>query len=246
VKDAVILAAGLGARLRGAVDDRPKGLIEIGGVPLVGRSIDLLRRAGVERITIVAGYRSERYVAFAAGMVDVRVVVNAAFESTGSMASLDTGLATIQNRDLLVLESDIAYEARALTAAVAAGGDATVVSGPTGAGDEVWVCAPDGRLRAMSKTRGDLPSVDGEFVGITRLSATGAAAMRDAFRAFVDRHGHGRMDYETGGLVEIARNREVRTAVVADLCWGEIDDERQLARVVGQVWPTIAARDHVQ
>ncbi len=231
VRDAVILAAGMGTRLRGVVDDRPKGLIEMGGQPLVGRSIHLLRRAGVERVVLVAGFQAERYREFAAAQHNVDVLVNPAFDRTGSMASLDIALASLPGRPLLVLESDIIYESRALEIASASDPDATLISGPTAAGDEVWVCAPEGRLLAMSKTRAELPSAAGEFVGITRLSAQSAAAMRDVFHTFVAKHGHQRMDYETGALVEAERIHAIHTRLIDDLCWGEIDDERQFVRV---------------
>jgi choline kinase len=239
--EAIILAAGMGTRIRAVVDDRPKGLIVIDNQSLVGRSVELLRAAGIGPITIVAGYRADAYYAFARTVSDVRVVLNDAFDSTGSMASLAVALDVVRDRDVLVLESDIVYEPRALSALLSAGRDATVLSGPTGAGDEVWVSAPDGRLRAMTKQRQDLPTVDGEFVGLTRLSAQTAALMRDAFQRFVSLQGHGRMDYETDALVEIAAYRPIATLLLADLCWGEIDDERQYIRVVERVWPRLSA-----
>lgn len=244
VTDAIILAAGTGTRLRGVVDDRPKGLIEFGGVALVGRSIALLRAAGIDRVTIVAGYRADLYHAFAGRLPHggARVLPNDAFETTGSMASLAIALDALRDRDVLILESDIVYEARALTALLAgADADATLLSGPTGAGDEVWVSAPDGRLGAMSKTRGSLARVDGELVGITRLTAAGASAMRAAFDRFVVREGHGRMDYETGAMAAIAATYPIAAPLIADLCWGEIDDERHYRRVAEQVWPAVTA-----
>jgi len=250
VRDAVVLAAGMGTRLRGMLVDRPKGLLEIQGEPLVGRSLRLLRRAGVERITIVAGFRAELYFDFARDQPDVRVLVNDAFETAGSMASLDVALGALAAleagppRDLLVLESDIVYEPRALRIASAAERDATLISGPTGAGDEVWVCADAGRLVGMSKDRRALSSVAGEFVGITRLSAGACTAMRAAYRAFVRRNGHGHMDYETGALVEVAKTRALHVPLIHDLCWGEIDDERQYERVVATVWPGVVAADN--
>lgn len=238
--DAVILAAGMGTRLRSVTDDRPKGLIEFGGESLVGRSVRLLRGRGVERITLVAGYRAERYRAFAEGRPDVRVLVNDAFDGTGTMASLAVAIRDARDRPMLVLESDIVYEQRAIEIILAADApDATLVSGPTGAGDEVWVEAPGGLLRAMNKCRGELSSASGEFVGITRLSPAGAGEMLAAFDRFVDRHGHGRMDYETGALVEVAQARPVVALLVPDLCWGEIDDESQYERVARLVWPRV-------
>jgi len=245
VRDAIVLAAGVGMRLRSVVDDRPKGLVEIGGETLIGRSIRLLRAAGIERITIVAGYRAESYLEFASGLSDVSIALNPAFEATGSMASLDVGIRE-HPRDVVVLESDIVYEARALEILMAPHADATVISGPTGAGDEVWVCAPERRVLAMSKARHELSSIAGEFVGITRISAETCVAMHNAFRAFVAQHGHGRMDYETGALVQVAASRVISAHLIADLQWGEIDDERQYTRVTSRVWPAVTERDRVQ
>jgi len=234
-RHAIILAAGQGIRIRSVVDDRPKGLIEIAGEPLVGRSIRLLRAAGATRITIVAGYLAEQYARLAAHAPDVTVATNAAFATTGSMASLAIALAAAPAEDVLVLESDIIYEPRALTA-VTQTPDATLVSGPTAAGDEVWVDAIDGRVRAMSKDRGRLSHVVGEFVGITHLSRESAGAVRAVFEAFVAAQGHARMDYETGALVAIAQSIPIRAVLVPDLQWGEIDDERHHARVSSMTW----------
>jgi choline kinase len=224
---AVILAAGQGVRLRSVVDDRPKGLIEIAGETLVGRSVRLLRGAGIARITIVTGYRAEQYRRFAVGQSDITLLVNGAYATSGSMASLAQAL-ELERESMLIVESDIIYEARALSTLLDAHVEnATLVSGPTAAGDEVWVDASGGRLRTMSKDRGALPAVVGEFVGITRLSGRAVEAMRAC---------HEQVDYETGGLVSIAQHIDVHAIVVPDLQWGEIDDERQYARVTSMDW----------
>jgi choline kinase len=234
---AIILAAGQGIRLRQLAPDRPKGLVEVAGEALVARSLRCLRDAGVDQATLVVGYCADQYRLRWDGDADVTIVVNDAYASTGSMASLAVGLDARPYEDVLVLESDIIYEARALTALLRSGfANATLVSGTTRAGDEVWVEAVDGRLRAMSKDREGLESAVGEFVGITRLSAAAAGAARDAFRQFVDWHGHGRMDYETGALVAIAGSHPVAVVSVPDLQWGEIDDERHYARVTAMRW----------
>jgi choline kinase len=239
VRHAIILAAGLGVRLRSVVDDRPKGLIEIDGETLVGRSVRLLRDAGIAHTTIVAGHAAEQYERFARGQPDMHLVVNEQFATTGSMASLAIGLDAVRG-DALVLESDLVYEARALKAILnQAPVDSTLASGPTDAGDEVWVYAPEGRLQAMSKNVHELPARSGEFVGITRLSWTAGQAMLQAYNDFVTAHGHGRMDYETGALVAVAQSLPIIVHFISDLCWGEIDDERQYERVVSRVWPMV-------
>jgi 2-aminoethylphosphonate-pyruvate transaminase len=242
VNRAIILAAGLGLRLRGTIDDRPKGLIEFDGETLVGRSIRLLREAGVVRIALVVGYCAGKYRARVSNLPDVEVVENPAYASTGSMASLDAALGGV-TEPTLILESDILYERRALESVLNTAGCATLVSGVTNAGDEVWVHAVDGRLVAMSKERARLADAVGEFVGITRITADAAARMHEMFQAFVAREGHGQMAYESDALVDLAAGTRVSVVLVPDLIWGEIDDEPQYQRVATSVWPAIRSRE---
>jgi L-glutamine-phosphate cytidylyltransferase len=59
--NAIILAAGLGTRLRPLTDDRPKALVEMGGESFFERQLRQLRAAGAELITVVTGYKAEAF-----------------------------------------------------------------------------------------------------------------------------------------------------------------------------------------
>ena len=52
----IILAAGMGTRLRPLTLNTPKSLIEIKGETLIERQIRFLREKGVEEIVVVTGY----------------------------------------------------------------------------------------------------------------------------------------------------------------------------------------------
>ena len=58
-KSAMVLAAGLGTRLRPVTDHLPKPLVEIAGRTLLDRAIDRLATAGVERVVVNLHYKSE-------------------------------------------------------------------------------------------------------------------------------------------------------------------------------------------
>jgi L-glutamine-phosphate cytidylyltransferase len=59
--NAIILAAGLGTRLRPLTDDRPKALVKIGGESFFERQLRQLRFAGVDLITVVTGHKAEAF-----------------------------------------------------------------------------------------------------------------------------------------------------------------------------------------
>jgi MurNAc alpha-1-phosphate uridylyltransferase len=62
-KSAMVLAAGLGTRLRPVTDHLPKPLVEIAGKPLLHHAIDRLEAAGVERVVVNLHYKGEMIAA---------------------------------------------------------------------------------------------------------------------------------------------------------------------------------------
>lgn len=56
---AIVLAGGLGTRLREAVPDLPKCMAEVAGRPFVSHVIDALRMQGVERFVFSLGYKAD-------------------------------------------------------------------------------------------------------------------------------------------------------------------------------------------
>jgi D-glycero-alpha-D-manno-heptose 1-phosphate guanylyltransferase len=64
ITEAIILAGGLGTRLRSAVPDLPKCLAPVGGRPFIGYVTDHFRREGIERFIFALGYKSAWFDAF--------------------------------------------------------------------------------------------------------------------------------------------------------------------------------------
>ena len=248
---AIILAAGLGSRLGARTAALPKGLLPLSGRGLVAHSVDRLRGAGVARIRIVTGHCAEAYDRHFADAPDVETVFNADYADTGSLLSLVRGGAGLQDHDgpVLILESDLVFEARALILLRDLGAG-TLVSTPTGAGDEVHVWA-DGaapgrppRLRALSKDPAHLAQTPlGEFTGLNVMPGSMLRAALDPWRDIVRRDA--KADYEDG-LVALARTAPFGCCLVDDLAWAEIDDAAMLARVEADVWPEIVTRDACQ
>ena len=59
-RTAMVLAAGLGTRMRPLTDDRPKALVEVGGRALIDHVLDRLGDAGVERAVVNVHWFADR------------------------------------------------------------------------------------------------------------------------------------------------------------------------------------------
>jgi len=112
VRRAVILAAGQGHRLQPLTDDVPKCLVEVGGEPLLVRSLNSLASHGVEEAVIVVGYRAdvvrERIGDRFAGMT-IHYVDAPEYDTTNNLRSLWDARDYL-DEDVLLLEADLAFD----------------------------------------------------------------------------------------------------------------------------------------
>jgi 2-aminoethylphosphonate-pyruvate transaminase len=245
MRTAVIVAAGLGSRLKHHTQDQPKGFLEVEGKALVEQSIARLMKAGITRLVIGTGYLAEHYDALAEryrGTLQIDTLRSDRFETTSSMYTL-YNLRAILDEDFILLESDLLYEQRALTALIAdPRRDILLVSGFTDSRDEVWVEVDDrGNLFDVSKNRAQLGPIHGELVGITKVSREAYRKACGVMEAELTRTP--KLDYE-GCLVRVSRGgHPIPVMKIDDLAWCEIDDEGHLERALNRIIPAIKAHE---
>ena len=238
INTSVIIAAGMGTRLEGHGHLRPKGFLEVGERSIIEESIDHLKLAGITRIIIVTGHQAHYYQDLAAhsnGLIET--VNNPIYADTGSMYSLYCARGHVDT-DFLLLESDLIYQQKALDEVIQQPEkDVVLMSGPTHSSDEVWIESPQGKLRAMSKNSEEVGSIDGELVGICKISKTLFKLMCDDVAT--EMTVNPKYCYETDCLVSVSRNYPIHCHRVDHLIWSEIDDATHLRRARDLIYPQL-------
>ena len=181
-KVAVILAAGLGSRLKEKTKFKPKGFLELEGISLIQRSVDNLLSCGIEKIYIGTGYLNDVYDEFAKNYSKIENIKSDRYETTSSMYTL-YNMRTKLKDDFLLLESDLLYEIDALKYLIEDEQDDIILaSGKTNSNDEVYIDADKNfSLVAMSKKKEDLKFIYGELVGISKVSQNRYKMMCELF-----------------------------------------------------------------
>ena len=95
-KNAIILAAGYGVRMVPINREIPKGLIEVGGEPLIERLIRQLHEAGIHKIDIVVGFMKEQYE-YLIDQYGVNLIVNREYGDKNNLHSLKLAADRISN-----------------------------------------------------------------------------------------------------------------------------------------------------
>lgn len=75
-KTAMVLAAGIGSRMRPLTDDRPKALVEVAGKALIDHVLDRLAEAGVRTAVVNVHHFADRMEAHLAGRTSPRILIS--------------------------------------------------------------------------------------------------------------------------------------------------------------------------
>lgn len=110
-KQAIILAAGRGIRLRTLSDHIPKCLLPMERETILSRQLDGLAEVGIEHVVIVTGYKRhliEQYVGATWKGMNVTCLYNDRWSCTNNITSLALTCNHIYN-DFILLEGDVVW-----------------------------------------------------------------------------------------------------------------------------------------
>ena len=234
ITKAVILAAGMGLRMKTLGEDIPKGFILLDDRPIIEYSLKALIACGIQEIMIVTGHKASYYENLKKTYPEISTIKNTKFAESGTLCSLGCAKDFVDT-DFILLESDLVFDPIAINGILnTPHRDCLLLSGTTYAGDEVYVEATQNRVTAISKNRKHIKDSVGEYIGIAKISKQ----LYDRLIPFADSNPD--LSYDIDYLTQIASEYPVYFLRMDNLDWAEIDDQSQLCHAK-KIWERIKA-----
>jgi phosphoenolpyruvate phosphomutase len=117
----IILAASRGNELHELTHDKPKAMISIGGKTLLARLMDGLKKAGINKSTVIAGYKAESI-----DMPGIEKCINDDYENGDELKTLICAQEKF-NDDMLILYSDLLFREYILRDLIETDGEIVIV-----------------------------------------------------------------------------------------------------------------------
>ncbi|NFN19173.1 winged helix-turn-helix transcriptional regulator [Clostridium botulinum] len=233
VKEAVILAAG-----RARDFGKPVGMLEIEDFKLIDRTLNILKENGINKITIITGYESSCYEEYFKNNKNINLVKSDKYKWTGTMYSLSLAREYVKD-DFLLIENDLIFEKRAIKELIESNSrDCILLTNESGSGDEAFVEIRNNHLFKMSKDIHQFNRIDGEMIGITKVSHKLYQMMLEEFKDNINPY----LNYEYV-LLDVARDYNIGFVKIDDLAWGDADTKKEYENILNHLYPTIRRRE---
>ena len=184
---AIIIAAGLGSRLKSYTENLPKCMLKFGDKTLLERQLEAYRNCGINNISVIRGYKKEKI-----NYEDLRYYENPDFENNNILNSLFYAEEEL-NGNVIVAYSDILFEASVVRRLLESQADISIVV------DIDWRGYYDGRkehpieeaenvifnanneVLKIGKILTEKDDVHGEFIGMLKFTPRGAEIFKKHF-----------------------------------------------------------------
>ncbi len=196
---ALILAAGVGTRMKPLTDSVPKGLLKIGNKAILQHQIDALNCFGVKDISIIVGHLAEKVKSEIGGKA--RYYLNESFAATNMLESIYCAKKEL-NGALIMMYADIVFEKKLIEKMLQNSNDFALAVDmqktisfeeedffETYHGKKIpkgvtKVCIENGLIKEISKSLPKEKSM-GEFIGVSKFSKKGTQKLRKAIEELI-------------------------------------------------------------
>tara|TARA_B100000941_G_C28497560_1_gene551936 strand:+ start:323 stop:1444 length:1122 start_codon:yes stop_codon:yes gene_type:complete len=184
---ALIVAAGLGSRLKKHTENLPKCMLDFKGKTLLQRQIQAYKDSGINDITVIRGYKKEKI-----NYKELRYVTNDDFQNNNILNSIFYAEKVI-NGNIIIAYSDILFESNVVKRLMESDHDISVVvdidwkgyyvgrkDHPLSEAENV-IFDSNNQVLKIGKIGTQKEEVHGEFIGMIKLNNRGTEIFKENF-----------------------------------------------------------------
>ena len=215
-----ILAAGRGTRISRFLSGKPKCTVDIGGIPLIRYTVELLQSRGITDIAISLGYRADVIKEVLKGC-GVTYYINPFYDVTNSIASAWFAKDFLTGDDILIMNGDVYLEAALLDRILEEHGSPVMYADESRRETADYkFFYEDGILRKYGKElEGD--DITGEYIGIGRFSKDFMPDFLRRMEEMIGRQEH--QVWWENVIYSMCSERPVYVKDVGGMFWAEVD-----------------------
>ena len=183
----LIVAAGLGSRLKGHTEHNPKCMLDFGGKTLLQRQLSSYKKNGIENISLIRGYKKNKI-----NYKGIKYFDNKEYKDNNILNSIFYGEEVI-NGNIIISYSDILFEPFVVKRTMESDHDISVVvdvdwrdyyigrkDHPLSEAENV-IFNSNNEVVKIGKIASDKEEVHGEFIGMIKLNHRGCEILKQNF-----------------------------------------------------------------
>ena len=184
---ALIIAAGLGSRLKKHTENLPKCMLDFGGKTLLQRQLESYKQNGIKNISLVRGYKKEKI-----NYKDIKYFENKDYKNNNILNSIFYAEKVI-NGNIIIYYSDILFDKSVVERTLKSDHDISVVvdidwrgyyvgrkDHPISEAENV-IFNSNNEVEKIGKINTGNQEVHGEFIGMIKLSNRGTEIFKEHF-----------------------------------------------------------------
>ena len=184
---ALIIAAGLGSRLKKHTENLPKCMLDFGGKTLLQRQLDSYKKCGIKDISLIRGYKKEKI-----NYKGIKYFENKDYKENNILNSIFYA-EKVMNNNIIISYSDILFDSSVVQRTLASNHDISVVvdidwrgyyvgrkDHPISEAENV-IFNSNNEVEKIGKINTGNEEVHGEFIGMIKLTNRGTEIFKEHF-----------------------------------------------------------------
>lgn len=234
---AMILAAGMGRRLKNYTKNNTKCMVEVAGKTIIERMLSSLKKAGITKLIIVTGYCGQRlkeYLEESGKDFSITFIDNSEYESSNNIYSIYLARNELIKDDTILLESDLVFDEKLIRGLL----ESSEKNLATVAKYEHWMDGTVVRINSQSQITEFIEKKDFLFenaddyyktVNIYKFSKEFSEREYVPFlEAYIKAYGTNEYYEQVLSIITKPFNSRLYAYILKNESWYEIDDEQDL------------------